>query len=432
MLRRLVTSLYGQILIATLLGVVLGYVDPGLGAAMKPLGDGFIKLVRMIAGPVIFCTVVGGIAGMRDVKAVGRTGVLTLLYFEVVTTIALVLGLVVVNVVKPGVGMNIDPAALDPRAASQYLNGNTVHSVADFFLALIPSSPVDAFVRVDILQILCFSVLFGFALQALGSAGEAVTELIDRLAQVLFGIVSLIMRVAPIGAFGAMAFTVGSFGVDRLKPLLVLVACFWITCALFMTLVLSVVARLAGTELWRVLRYIREEIFVAFGTSSSEAVLPRLMTKLEAAGVDRSVVGLVVPAGYSFNLDGTAIYLSIAAMFIAQATNTTLTLAQQAILFGILLVTSKGSAGVAGAALVVLAGTLSATNTIPVGGVALILGIHRFMGEGMAVTNSIGNTVAAIAIGRWTGRLDVARLRAALDGHTVVVRSEELAGTAVE
>jgi aerobic C4-dicarboxylate transport protein len=416
MFRRLATSLYGQILIATLLGVAVGYVDHSLGTAMKPFGDGFIKLVRMIAGPIIFCTVVGGIAGMRDVKAVGRAGVLTLLYFEVVTTLALAFGLLVVNVVKPGAGMNIDPATLDPRAATQYLSGNTVHSVSDFLLSLIPSSPVDAFVRVDILQILCFSVLFGFALQALGPAGDTITAFIDRLAQVLFAIVGLVMRVAPLGAFGAMAFTVGSFGVERLKPLVVLIACFWISCALFVTLVLSVVTRLAGTSLWRVLRYIREEIFVAFGTSSSEAVLPRLMTKLEAAGVDRSIVGLVIPAGYSFNLDGTAIYLSIATMFIAQATNTPLTLAQQAVLFAILLVTSKGSAGVAGAALVVLAGTLAATNTIPVGGVVLVLGIHRFMGEGMAVSNTIGNTVATIAIGRWTGRLDALQLRRALEG----------------
>ena len=410
MLRRIGTSLYGQVLVATLLGVLLGYFHHDAGIAMKPLGDGFIKLVRMIAGPIIFCTVVGGISGMRDVKTVGRAGLLTLLYFEVVTTIALLLGLLVVNVVKPGVGMNIDPATLDPRAAADYLRGNTVHSVSDFFLAIIPASPVDAFVRVDILQILCFSVIFGFALQALGATAAPVVSLIDSLSQVLFRIVALIMRVAPIGAFGAMAFTVGNFGVDRLKPLVLLIACFWITCALFVVIVLGIVTRLAGVKLWRLLRYIRDEILVAFGTSSSESVLPRLVAKLEAAGVDRSIVGLVIPAGYSFNLDGTAIYLSIATIFIAQATNTHLGFSQQAVLFAILLVTSKGSAGVAGAALIVLASTLAATGTIPVAGVALILGIHRFMGEGMAVTNSIGNAVATLVIGRWTGRLDTEQL----------------------
>ena len=414
MLRRIGTSLYGQVLIATILGILLGHFHPGAGVAMQPLGDGFIKLVRMIAGPIIFCTVVGGIAGMRDVKTVGRAGLLTLLYFEIVTTLALLIGLLVVNVVRPGVGMHIDPATLDPKAATQYLNGNTVRSVSDFVLALIPSSPIDAFVRVDILQILCFSVLFGFALQALGTMGTPVVAFIDSLAKVLFGIVGLIMRVAPIGAFGAMAYTVGKVGVEKLGPLVILIACFWITCAIFVVVVLGSVARLARVRLWRLLRYIREEIFIAFGTSSSEAVLPRLVAKLEAAGVERSIVGLVVPAGYSFNLDGTAIYLSIAAMFIAQATDTRLTISQQALLFAILLVTSKGSAGVAGAALIVLAGTLAATNTIPVAGVALILGIHRFMGEGMAVTNTIGNTVATVAIGRWTGQLDERQLHAAL------------------
>jgi len=413
-LRRIAGSLYGQVLIATILGVLLGHFHHEVGIAMKPFGDGFIKLVRMIAGPIIFCTVVGGIAGMRDIKTVGRAGVLTLLYFEIVTTIALLIGLAVVNVVKPGVGMHIDPATLDPRATAQYLNGNTVKSVSDFFLAIIPSSPIDAFVRVDILQILCFSVLFGFALQALGALAAPLVTFIDNLTTVLFGIVGLIMRVAPIGAFGAMAFTVGSFGVDRLGPLLKLIACFWITCALFVVIVLGLVTRIARVKLPELLRYIRDEIFIAFGTSSSEAVLPRLVGKLEAAGVERSIVGLVVPAGYSFNLDGTAIYLSIAAIFIAQATDTPLTLSQQAVLFAILLVTSKGSAGVAGAALIVLAGTLAATNTIPVSGVALILGIHRFMGEGMAVTNTIGNTVATIAIGRWTGRLNDAQLHAVL------------------
>jgi aerobic C4-dicarboxylate transport protein len=413
-LRSFVGSLYGQVLIATVLGVILGHFYPEAGAAMRPLGDGFIKLVRMIAGPIIFCTVVAGIAGMGDVKAVGRTGVLTIVYFEVVTTLALIIGLVVVNVVKPGVGMNVPLGSLDPKAVSQYVNGGTAHTVSEFLLAIIPASPIDAFARIDILQILFFSVLFGFALHALGTAGAPILALVNGIARVLFGIVSIIMRVAPIGAFGAMAFTIGSFGVNTLAKLLILVACFWITCSVFVLVVLGTVARWHRFSLWKLLRYIREEIFIAFGTSSSEAVLPRMIAKMEAAGVDRSVVALVVPAGYSFNLDGTAIYLSIAAVFIAQATNTVMTPWQQLVLFAVLLVTSKGSAGVAGAALIVLAGTLAATGTIPVAGVGLILGIHRFMGEGMAVTNTIGNAVAAIAIGKWTMRVDERALAIAL------------------
>jgi aerobic C4-dicarboxylate transport protein len=418
--RPFLTSLYGQVLVATVVGVALGHFFPDAGAAMKPFGDGFIKLVRMVAGPIIFCTVVSGIAGMGDLKSVGRTGLLTLLYFEVVTTVALLIGLVVVNVVQPGAGMNVDAAALDPRAVEQYVSGGGVKSVSDFLLALIPSSPIDAFARVDILQILVFALLFGFALRGAGAAGAALLDLVEKLSAVLFRMVAIIMRVAPIGAFGAMAFTIGSFGVDTLAQLVLLVVCFWVTCVAFIAGVLGPIARWHGFSLWRLIRYIREELFVAFGTSSSEAVLPRIMAKMEAAGVDRSTVGLVVPAGYSFNLDGTAIYLSIAAVFVAQATDTPLPLSQQVVLFAILLVTSKGSAGVAGAALVVLAGTLAATNIIPVAGVAIVLGIHRFMGEGMAVTNTIGNAVATIVIGRRSGRLDAAQLARTLSGAAEV------------
>ena len=412
--RAFFTSLYGQVLVATVIGVALGHFFPELGAAMKPFGDGFIKLVRMVVGPIIFCTVVVGIAGMGDLKSVGRTGVLTLLYFEIVTTLALAIGLVVVNVVKPGAGMNVDPGSLDRGAVASYVTAGTANSVTDYLLAIIPSSPIDAFARTDILQILCFSVLFGFAMRALGTSGAPLLEMIDALARALFAIVGIIMRVAPLGAFGAMAFTIGSFGVGTLAQLGVLIACFWATCILFVALVLGGIARWHGFGIVRLLAYIREELFIAFGTSSSESVLPRLMSKLEAAGVDRSIVGLVVPAGYSFNLDGTAIYLSIAAIFIAQATNTPLSVTQQLTLFAILLLTSKGSAGVAGAALIVLAGTLAATGTIPVAGVALVLGIHRFMGEGMAVTNTIGNGVAALVVARWSGKLDDAKLKATL------------------
>jgi aerobic C4-dicarboxylate transport protein len=370
--------------------------------------------VRMIVGPIIFCTVVAGIAGAGGLKGLGRTGLVTLIYFEIVTTAALLIGLLVVNVVKPGAGMNVDPATLDTTSITQYVTAGRAQTVTDTLLSIIPSSPVDAFARTDILQVLFFSVLFGIALNALGEKGRPVTEAVDRLAQVLFRIVGMIMHVAPIGAFGAMAFTIGSFGVRTLAQLGALIASFWLTCVLFVVVVLGIVARLTGFSLWRFVRYIREELFVAFGTSSSETVLPRLMSRLEDAGVDRSIVGLVVPAGYSFNLDGTAVYLSMATVFIAQATNTPLDLRHQVTLLLVLLLTSKGAAGVAGAALVVLAGTLAATNQIPVAGVALVLGIHRFMGEGMAVTNTIGNGVAALVIARWNGKLDDARLKKAL------------------
>jgi aerobic C4-dicarboxylate transport protein len=381
---------------------------------MKPLGDAFIKLVRMIVGPIIFCTVVAGIAGAGGLKGLGRTGLVTLIYFEVVTTAALLIGLLVVNVIQPGAGMNVDPTSLDTTAVNQYVTAGRAQTIADTLLSIIPSSPVDAFARTDILQVLFFSVLFGVALSALGEKGRPVTDGIERIAQVIFRIVGIIMHVAPLGAFGAMAFTIGSFGVRTLAQLGSHIAAFWLTCVLFVALVLGLVARLAGFSLWRFVRYIREELFVAFGTSSSETVLPRLMSRLEEAGVDRSIVGLVVPAGYSFNLDGTAVYLSMATVFIAQATNTPLDVRHQIGLLAILLLTSKGAAGVAGAALVVLAGTLAATNQIPVAGVALVLGIHRFMGEGMAVTNTIGNGVAAIVIARWSRKLDDARLKKAL------------------
>ena len=408
------TSIYGQVLVATVIGVALGHYYPAAGTAMKPLGDAFIKLVRMIVGPIIFCTVVAGIAGAGGLKGLGRTGLVTLIYFEIVTTTALLIGLLVVNVVKPGAGMNVDPTSLDTSTITQYVSAGRAQTVTDTLLSIIPSSPVDAFARTDILQVLFFSVLFGVALSALGEKGKPVTEGIDRIQQVLFRIVGMIMHVAPLGAFGAMAFTIGSFGVRTLAQLGALIAAFWLTCVLFVVIVLGLVARFTGFSLWRFIRYIREELFVAFGTSSSETVLPRLMARLEAAGVDRSIVGLVVPAGYSFNLDGTAVYLSMATVFIAQATNTPLDLGHQVTLLAILLLTSKGAAGVAGAALVVLAGTLAATNQIPVAGVALVLGIHRFMGEGMAVTNTIGNGVAALVIARWSRKLDDARLKKAL------------------
>jgi len=412
-------TLYGQVLIATTLGVLLGHFYPEAGFAMKPLGDGFIKLVRMIIAPIIFCTVVVGIAGVGDMKAVGKGGALALVYFELVSTLALMIGLVVVNVVSPGAGMNVDPATLDATAVAQYVTAGNAQSTTAFLLDIIPTSVVDAFARADILQVLLFSILFGFALHRLGPAGKPVYEFIDRVSRVLFGVVGIVMKAAPLGAFGAMAFTIGNFGVGTLAQLGKLIACFYATCLLFIFVVLGGIAWLHGFGIWRFIKYIKEEIFIVFGTSSSESVLPRIMEKLEHLGIQRSVVGLVIPAGYSFNLDGTAIYLALATVFIAQATNTPLGLTRQLTLFAVLLITSKGSAGIAGAALIVLAASISAAGQIPVAGVALILGIHRFMGEAMAVTNLIGNGVATIVVAKWCKQVNEARLAERLAGEAV-------------
>jgi len=411
-------TLYGQVLVATLVGVLVGHFWPAAGATMRPLGDAFIKLVRMIVAPIIFCTVVVGMAGAGDLKTVGKAGMVALVYFEVVTTLALVIGLVVVNVVQPGAGMNVDAARLDAAAVAQYEIAGRAQTASGFLLDLIPSSAVDAFARGDILQVLVVSVLFGFALRSVGATGRPVIDLLETLSAILFGIIGIIMKAAPIGAFGAMAFTIATFGAGTLAQLAQVIACFYATCLAFIFIVIGAIARAHGFRVWRLITYIRDEIFIVYGTSSSESVLPRLMEKLEDLGVARSVVGLVIPAGYSFNLDGTAIYLSIATVFIAQATNTPLSLTEQLSLLAILLVTSKGAAGVAGAALVVLTATLSATGRIPVAGVALILGIHRFMGEAIAVTNLVGNGVAAIVIGRWCGQLDAARLAERLGGRS--------------
>ena len=408
-------SLYGQVLIATLVGVALGHFFPAAGASMKPLGDAFIKLVRMIVAPVVFCTVVVGIAGVGDVKAVGKAGVLTLIYFEVVSTVALVIGLIVVNIVKPGAGMNVNPAALDAGAVAQYVTAGRGQNITDFLLGIIPTSAADAFARSDILQVLLFSVVFGLALNATGKAGAPVFEFIERLSQVLFGIVGIIMRTAPIGAFGAMAATIGSFGVGTLAQLIKLIVTFYLTSAAFVFTVLGPIAWWNGVGIGRLIAYFKEELFVSFGTSSSEAAMPQVMVKLERLGVERSIVGLVIPAGYSFNMDGSAIYQAMAVVFIAQATNTPLTITDQLVLLGVLMLTSKGVAGVAGAALVVLAGTLSAAGRVPVAGVVLVLGIHRFMGQAMAVTNTIGNSVATIVIGKYCGQLDEKKLRNELD-----------------
>jgi aerobic C4-dicarboxylate transport protein len=404
------TSLYAQVLIAIAVGVVLGHFWPHTGEAMKPFGDGFINLIKMLIAPIIFCTVALGIAGMEDMKKVGKTGALALLYFEVVSTLALIIGLVIVNVVKPGAGMNIDPATLDVKAVEQYTHSDSMKGVADYLLHLIPTSVVDAFAKGEILQVLVFSVLFGFALHALGR-DNVLFQLIEKFSKVLFGIVGIIMKLAPLGAFGAMAFTVGKYGVGTLKSLGVLMACFYATCLIFIFGVLGLIARAHGFRITRFVRYIKEELFIVLGTSSSETVLPRMITKMEGLGVQKSVVGLVIPTGYSFNLDGTSIYLTMAAVFIAQATNSDLTLWQQITLLLVLLLTSKGAAGVTGSGFIVLAATLSAVGHVPVAGVALILGIDRFMSEARALTNLIGNGVATLVVGQWCGSVDEAKVR---------------------
>lgn len=408
--RRLSESLYAQVLIAIALGVALGAVYPSAGAAMKPLGDGFIKLIKMIIAPIIFCTVVIGIAGTGELKRVGRTGGLALLYFEVVSTLALALGLVVVNVIRPGAGMNIDAQSLDLGAVRAYAGPGKMKSTTDFLLDIIPATFVDAFAKGEILQVLLLAVFTGIALQACGGRGNMVFRFLEHASEVLFRIVGLIMRFAPLGAFGAMAFTIGSYGMQSLLSLARLMATFYLTCLLFIFVVLGAIARAHGFSIWRFLRYIREELLIVLGTSSSEAALPRMMAKMESLGVLRQTVALVIPTGYSFNLDGTSIYLTMAAIFIAQATNTPMTLLQQLTLLAVLLLTSKGAAGVTGSGFVVLAATLSAVGHVPVGGLALILGIDRFMSEARALTNVIGNGVATVVVARWTGDLDRAIL----------------------
>ena len=413
---RILRSLYVQVLVAVVAGALIGYLWPETGVALKPLGDGFIRLIKMLIGPIVFCTVVLGISGMEDLKKVGRTGGLALVYFEVVSTIALVIGLVVVNVVRPGAGMHVDPATLDTSAVAQYASqAQQAGGFADHVLNVIPTTIIGAFASGDVLQVLLFSVLFGFALHAVGGRALALYAMIEQLSSALFRIVGWIMRLAPIGALGAMAFTIGRYGVGALLSLGKLMACFYLTCLLFAFVVLGSIARAAGFSLWRFLRYIREELFIVLGTSSSESVLPRMMSRLESLGADRSVVGLVIPTGYSFNLDGTAIYLTMAAVFIAQATDTPLGLGQQLGLLAVLLLTSKGAAGVTGSGFIVLAATLSAVGHVPVAGVALILGIDRFMSEARSLTNLVGNGVATLVVARWCGQLDQETLRRRLE-----------------
>ncbi len=419
------TRLYFQVLVGITIGVLLGSLRPDLGAAMKPFGDGFIKLIRMIIAPVIFSTVVAGIATMGDIKDLGRIGIKTLVYFEIVTTpLALAIALVVVNLLEPGVGINADPSTLDIKSVSAYATTAQQMTTVDFILNIIPTTLVDAFARGEILQVLLVSVLFGLALLHLGERGRPLVKFIDQFSQALFGVVALIMRLAPIGAFGAMAFTIGTYGLGTLISLGKLMAGFYLACLLFIVVGMGIIARVCGFSLWKFLRYIKEELFIVLGTSSSESVLPRIMAKLEQLGCARRVVALVVPTGYSMNLDGTSIYMAMASIFIAQATNTQFPLGQQLGLLALLLLTSKGAAGVTGSGFVTLAATLSAMPTLPVAGLSLLVGIDRFMSEARAITNVIGNALAAVVVAKWEGALDVGRMTRILNGETAAEADE--------
>jgi aerobic C4-dicarboxylate transport protein len=410
--------LYFQVLAAIAVGVLLGYFYPDIGSAMKPLGDGFIKLIKMIIAPIIFCTVVSGIAGMEDMKKVGRVGAKSLLYFEVVSSIALVIGLAVVTLIQPGAGFNADVSTLDTKALASYTTGAKSLSTSDFLMNIIPTSVVDAFAKGDILQVLFFSLLFGFALSAIGEKGKPVFTFIDDVSQIMFGIVGIIMKAAPIGAFGAMAFTIGKFGIGSLAKLGLLMGSFYLTCLIFIIVVLGSISKLCGFNIFRFILYIKEELLIVLGTSSSESVLPRMMIKMEKLGCTKSVVGLVIPTGYSFNLDGTSIYLTMAAMFVAQATNTPLTMTQTVTILAILMLTSKGAAAVTGGGFITLAATFAAVPTIPLAGLALILGIDRFMSEARALTNLIGNGVATVVVSRWENELDAGKLQRVLDNRS--------------
>jgi aerobic C4-dicarboxylate transport protein len=398
--------LYVQVLAAIVAGVLLGWLSPGWGAEMKPLGDAFIKLIKMLIAPIIFTTVVTGIAGMGDLKKIGRVGVKALLYFEVVSTLALIIGLLVVNWIQPGAGLNADPATLDTKAVAQYTAAAQHVSTVDFLLHIIPSTFVGAFAEGEILQVLLIALLFGFALAGLGDHARPVTNLLHEVARVFFGIVGMVTRAAPVAAFGAMAFTIGKYGLFSLLSLGKLMLCVYLTCALFVFVVLGLIARLHGFGIFRLLAYIKEELLIALGTSSSESVLPRLMQRMEDIGCARPVVGIVLPAGYSFNLDGTSIYLTMAAIFVAQATNTPLTLTQQLTILGVLLLTSKGAAGVTGSGFITLAATLGAISDIPIAGLALLIGVDRFMSEIRTLTNVCGNAVAMIVVAMWEGAFD--------------------------
>jgi aerobic C4-dicarboxylate transport protein len=411
-------SLYFQVICAIVIGVLLGHFEPKLAEQMKPLGDLFIKCIKAMIAPIIFCTVVHGIASMEDMKKVGRVGLKALIYFEGVTTLALLVGLVVVNVLQPGVGMNVDAKTIDTKSIQVYTTKAGQQSTVEFLMHIIPNTVVGAFAEGEILQVLFFAILFAFALFMLGERGKPVLNFIDIISHSLFNVVGIVMKVAPIGAFGAMAFTIGKYGVGTLLSLGRLMAAFYLTCLIFIFVVLGGIAWLTGFNIWKFIKYIKEELLIVLGTSSSESVLPRMINKLENLGCKESVVGLVIPTGYSFNLDGTCIYLTMAAIFLAQATNTELTIWQQLGIIGILLLTSKGAAGVTGSGFIVLAATLASVGSIPVASIALILGVDRFMSEARALTNLVGNGVATIVVSKWEDALDERRMREHLDHET--------------
>jgi len=403
---KLFKGLYFQVIVAILLGVLLGVFQPGIAETMKPLGDGFIKLVKMMIAPIIFATVVTGIAGMQDTKKVGRVGFKAIIYFEIISTLALIIGLIIVNLFQPGAGMHIDPLTLDQSAVAKFVKPAQGHGVVDFFTNIIPENIVSALAEGNILQVLLFSVLLGFALSNVGERAAPFLRGIKSLESGLFGVIKIIMKVAPLGAFGAMSFTIGKYGLGSLASLGQLMLSFYTTCIIFIVLVLGSVMKLTGYRLIRLLKYIKEEILIVLGTSSSEAALPGLMEKMEKIGCSRSVVGLVVPTGYSFNLDGTSIYLTMAAVFLAQATGSPLDIYHQITLLMVLLITSKGAAGVTGSGFITLAAVLPVVGTVPVASLALILGIDRFMSEARAITNLIGNAVATVVVAKWEKEID--------------------------
>jgi aerobic C4-dicarboxylate transport protein len=411
--------LYVQVLAAIVIGVLLGYLVPSVAVEMKPLGDGFIKLIKMVIALVVFFTVVSGISGMRDLGKVGRVGIKSLLYFEVVSTVALALGLVVANIFHPGAGFNTDPAHLESKAVAQYAGAAHEQGIVPFVMNIIPDSVLGAFARGDILPVVLVALVFGVVLSGMGEAGQPLRELLAAASRWTFGVINMLMHLAPIGAFGAMAFTIGRYGVASLGPLASLVACLYLTSAVFVLVVLGLIARFAGFNILRLLAYIKDDLLVVLGTSSSDPVLPTLMEKLEFMGCSKPVVGLVVPTGYVFNTDGSSIYMTMAALFVAQATNTDLTLSQQLAILAVATLTSKGASGVTGAAFIALVATLQVVPTIPVAGMALILGVDRFMSEMRALVNVIGNAVATIVIARWEGELDTARMAAVLSGRIV-------------
>jgi len=436
-------SLYFRVLIAILIGVILGVLSPsnvkvvpeslrwlillplGWAESMKPFGDAFIKMIRMLIAPIIFCTVVHGIASMGDMKKVGRVGLKALLYFEMVTTAALAVGMVVINVLRPGVGMNIDASTIDTKSITTFVAKSKEQDVIGTLMHIIPDTVVSAFSEGEILQVLFFAILFAVGLQALGERGKPLLGVIEQASQALFGIVAVIMKVAPLGAFGAMAFTIGRYGLVTLLSLGQLMAAVYLTCLVFIFLVLGSICAMCGFSIIGFIRYIKEELLIVLGTSSSESVLPRMLAKMEDLGCDPSVVGLVIPTGYSFNLDGTCIYLTMAALFLAQATNTELSLWQQIGILAVLLLTSKGAAGVTGSGFIVLAATLSSVGTIPVASIALILGVDRFMSEARALTNLIGNGVATVVVAKWEGALDTDRMRSRLAKPVVAAAPAE-------